>query len=59
MVEKLGLEGGKPARRRKFPEYHAIVDGREIQAVTRDDLNDIIEAVEKVSSTFLARAADR
>ena len=35
MVEKLALEGGKPVRRTRFPEYHAIVDEREIRAVTR------------------------
>lgn len=35
MVEKLALEGGRPVRRSKFPEYHAIVDQREIRAVTK------------------------
>lgn len=35
MVEKLALEGGKPVRRTRLPEYHAIVDEREIRAVTR------------------------
>ena len=35
MIEKLALEGGKPVRRRKFPEYHAFMDEREIRAVTR------------------------
>jgi dTDP-4-amino-4,6-dideoxygalactose transaminase len=34
MVEKLALEGGNPVRRKKFPEYHAIIDEREIRAVT-------------------------
>ncbi|MGA3406547.1 MAG: DegT/DnrJ/EryC1/StrS family aminotransferase [Candidatus Bathyarchaeia archaeon] len=35
MVEKLALEGGRPVRRSKFPEYHAIADQREIRAVTK------------------------
>lgn len=35
MIEKLALEGGKPVRRRKFPEYHAIVDDGEVRAVTK------------------------
>ncbi len=35
MVEKLALDGGKPVRRQKFPEFHAIVDQREIRAVTK------------------------
>jgi len=35
MVERLAIEDGKPVRRKKFPEYHAIVDQREIKAVTK------------------------
>lgn len=35
MVEKLALEGGKPVRRKKFPNYHAIANGKEIRAVTQ------------------------
>jgi perosamine synthetase len=35
MPEKLALEGGKPVRRAKFPEYHAVVDDREVRAVTK------------------------
>ncbi len=35
MVERLALEGGNPVRRMRFPEYHAVVDEREIKAVTR------------------------
>jgi len=35
MVEKLALEGGRPVRRERFPEYHALVDEREIRAVTK------------------------
>ena len=35
MVEKLAIEGGRPVRRKKLPEYHAIVDNREIRAVTK------------------------
>ena len=35
MIGKLALEGGRPVRREKFPEYHAIVDQREIRAVTK------------------------
>jgi len=35
MIEKLALEGGRPVRLRKFPEYHAVVDRREIQAVIK------------------------
>jgi len=35
MVEKLALEGGRPVRRKKFPQYHAISDDREIRAVTK------------------------
>ena len=35
MVEKLALKGGRPVRRSKFPEYHAIADQREIRAVTK------------------------
>ncbi|MGA3405424.1 MAG: DegT/DnrJ/EryC1/StrS family aminotransferase [Candidatus Bathyarchaeia archaeon] len=35
MTEKLALEGGKPVRRRKFPEYHAVMDEKEIRAVTK------------------------
>jgi len=35
MVEKLALEGGKPVRLQKFPDYHAVVDEREIRAVTK------------------------
>jgi dTDP-4-amino-4,6-dideoxygalactose transaminase len=35
MVEKLALEGGKPVRRKRFPEYHAIVDEREIRAINK------------------------
>jgi len=35
MTEKLALEGGKPVRRVKFPQYHAVVDEREVRAVTR------------------------
>jgi perosamine synthetase len=35
MVEKLALEGGNPVRPRRFPEYHAVVDEKEIKAVTR------------------------
>jgi dTDP-4-amino-4,6-dideoxygalactose transaminase len=35
MPEKLALEGGRPVRRTKFPQYHALVGGKEIQAVTK------------------------
>jgi perosamine synthetase len=35
MVEKLALEGGKPVRRQKFPDYHAVVNEREIRAITK------------------------
>jgi len=35
LVEKLASEGGKSIRRKKFPEFHAIVDDREIKAVTK------------------------
>jgi perosamine synthetase len=35
MTEKLALEGGKPVRRTKFPEYHAVVDEREVRAVIK------------------------
>ena len=35
MPEKLALEGGKPVRRAKFPQYHAVVDEREVRAVTK------------------------
>jgi dTDP-4-amino-4,6-dideoxygalactose transaminase len=35
MVEKLALDGGSPVRRKKFPDYHAIMDEREIRAVTK------------------------
>jgi perosamine synthetase len=35
MADKLALEGGKPVRRKKFPEYHAIINNREIRAVTK------------------------
>lgn len=35
MVEKLALEGGRPVRRKKFPQYHAVFDDREIQAVVK------------------------
>jgi perosamine synthetase len=35
LIKKLALEGGKPVRRKKFPEYHAIVDEREVRAVTK------------------------
>jgi len=35
MVEKLAMEGGRPIRRREFPQYHAIVDDKEIRAVTK------------------------
>jgi dTDP-4-amino-4,6-dideoxygalactose transaminase len=35
MTEKLALEGGKPVRRAKLPEYHAVVNEREVRAVTK------------------------
>lgn len=35
MTEKLALEGVAPVRRKQFPRYHAIVDEREIRAVTK------------------------
>jgi dTDP-4-amino-4,6-dideoxygalactose transaminase len=35
MPEKLALEGGKPVRRDKFPQYHAVADEREVRAVTK------------------------
>ncbi|MGD0422058.1 MAG: DegT/DnrJ/EryC1/StrS family aminotransferase [Candidatus Bathyarchaeia archaeon] len=35
MVEKLAIEGGKPIRRKPLPEYHAVVDAREVRAVNK------------------------
>ena len=35
MAGKLALEGGTPVRGKKFPQYHVIVDQREIRAVNK------------------------
>jgi hypothetical protein len=35
MTEKLAVEGDTPVRRKKFLEYHAIVDQKEIRAISR------------------------